>query len=375
VISPACILYENYLFYTYPITALLCLSALALHSFMSRPSFQSGFVFFMLLSTIALARSLFHLFWFVLFAAMVLLCLRPHWRKVLAATCVPFLLIFFWYAKNLCLFGSFTSSTWFGMSFSKLTTDYLPDAERKALVSQGKISKLSLLQPYSCLEEYEPYLPEIKETHVPVLDQKLKSTPLPDPKGKNYNWNYVGYIYLSRQYMRDARYVLLSHPRVYMLSLARAYCLFFHPANNYGFLRINRVHIQRLNRLWNIVFFGQIIDTSEATGPEPDHSREHYLRVPFKMGLFLMIAFLGLSFYGLRLMIEAFRRKPVDWPFAGTVLFLCINILYVALVGNCFEVGENNRFRFKIDPFLLVLLGLFLSDLFRHSLTRKNRTA
>ena len=88
-----------------------------------------------------------------------------------------------------------------------------------------------------------------------------------------------------------------------------------------------------------------------------------------------MIGFLGLTFYGLRLIIKAFLQKPVDWPFAGTVLFLCFNIIYVALVGNCFEVGENNRFRFEIDPFLLILLGLFLTDVFRRRLTGKNRTA
>ena len=49
-------------------------------------------------------------------------------------------------------------------------------------------------------------------------------------------------------------------------------------------------------------------------------------------------------------------------PFSLTLLFLLINIIYVTLAGNFFEMGENNRFRFVIDPFVLIILGLFIHN-------------
>ncbi len=42
------------------------------------------------------------------------------------------------------------------------------------------------------------------------------------------------------------------------------------------------------------------------------------------------------------------------------VLYACLTIIYVALVGNFFECGENERFRFEVDPLHVVLLGLFV---------------
>jgi hypothetical protein len=35
------------------------------------------------------------------------------------------------------------------------------------------------------------------------------------------------------------------------------------------------------------------------------------------------------------------------------------NIFFVTLIGNTMDIGENNRFRYTIDPFVLVL-GIFI---------------
>jgi hypothetical protein len=58
--SPASILYENWLFYTYPATALLALSALTLgsHSYIAWSAFSA------LLAILALSVALFHVIWF-----------------------------------------------------------------------------------------------------------------------------------------------------------------------------------------------------------------------------------------------------------------------------------------------------------------------
>ena len=67
-LSPASILYENWLFYTYPLAALLIATALSLHRLASRGfKKRDALLFFSLLATAALTRSLFHLAWILFF--------------------------------------------------------------------------------------------------------------------------------------------------------------------------------------------------------------------------------------------------------------------------------------------------------------------
>src|SRR5262249_18396036 len=107
VVSPSCVLYENWLFYTYPVMTLLCLSALFLHRFLSSTKILDGVLFFTLLSIISLIRSLFHISWFILLLVIILVYQRRHWKKIVAVAFIPLMAIFLLYIKNLYLFGSF----------------------------------------------------------------------------------------------------------------------------------------------------------------------------------------------------------------------------------------------------------------------------
>jgi hypothetical protein len=44
-------------------------------------------------------------------------------------------------------------------------------------------------------------------------------------------------------------------------------------------------------------------------------------------------------------------------------LFMAYNIFFVTVVGNLMDIGENNRFRFTVDPFILILLVFFLRNM------------
>jgi hypothetical protein len=49
------------------------------------------------------------------------------------------------------------------------------------------------------------------------------------------------------------------------------------------------------------------------------------------------------------------RRKRLAEPRNMLLLFMLYNVIFVTLVGTTLDIGENNRFRFTIDPFVLVL--------------------
>ena len=346
IVSPACVLYENLLFYTYPVATCLCLSALFLHRFLKREKLRDGIIFFALLSVIVLTMSLFHILWLILVAVILLFFKKDKWKKVVFAFSIPFLVCFLLYLKNAYVFGSFSSTSWFGMNFARMTIYSLPMSDRTSLVNQGKISKLSLLLPFTSLKDYQTnanWPKAQKKTNIPVLDQGVKST------GAT-NLNNIAYIDISKQYLNDAIYVLKSHPKAYLVGFLWSFSVYFLPSSDYPFLEGNRKHIQLFERFYNMVFCGQM-----------DQERKNVL----SMGLFLIIGYSIVIFYGLRLTLNALSTKRKNLPFALTVLFLWINMVYGTLVGNSLEIGENNRFRFMIDPFFLMILGLFLQNRFK----------
>ncbi|MCA9443189.1 MAG: hypothetical protein KC964_20485, partial [Candidatus Omnitrophica bacterium] len=47
---------------------------------------------------------------------------------------------------------------------------------------------------------------------------------------------------------------------------------------------------------------------------------------------------------------------------ALVIAFIIFNIVYLMLIGNIFEYGENNRFRFMSDPLVLILSSIALNN-------------
>ncbi|MGQ9708430.1 MAG: hypothetical protein ACUVUR_06090, partial [bacterium] len=125
IISPACILYENWLFYTYPVCFLLLFSALFWVKFIKQPKFIYALLFFFSLGFVVLMWSLFHLIWFLAIAGALLTLRRQNYKPIALGFILPFLLVTGWYVKNAILFNQFTASTWFGMNFSKMTNSML----------------------------------------------------------------------------------------------------------------------------------------------------------------------------------------------------------------------------------------------------------
>lgn len=90
-VAAATILYENWLFYEYPVALLLVLSAFALAAFLHKKSFWPGFLFFLLLAAVSWTRSTFQIVWMLLAVLLVLLALRYRKRVVLRACLLPLL--------------------------------------------------------------------------------------------------------------------------------------------------------------------------------------------------------------------------------------------------------------------------------------------
>jgi hypothetical protein len=349
VASPACVLYENWLFYTYPLTILLLLGALFWQRFARQGRFLDALWLFVCAALIALTWSLFHLVWLLGLVLALVFSRRRDWRKVLAAAAVPVLVVGLWYGKNLVQVGEFSGSTWFGINFSKMTNSMLTVPERRALYDNGAISAVSLVPPFGNPDKYYGALPRPGPTGIPVLDQEMKPSGTP-------NFNNILFVAVSRQYGRDALRILAAHPAAYLRGLAESYLLYFLPASAYLFLDNNVAHIRGLARLESTLD-GRFVYHFERSLRLTQPGR-YYLQGLLNTGWLIIIAYVLVLILGLVLLCH--RTSFI--AHRSSLFFLWFNVGWMTIVANALEVGENNRFRFVTDPLVLAFLAALAVD-------------
>lgn len=351
-ISPSAISYENWLFYTYPICAVL--SVLALMGIrLARTHKLSYAVWFLVLTSIlVLSRSLFHPV-FYLFSGIlaVLLTNRVKRKKAIGAgflIAIPIVVILL---KNLLLFGFLGTSSWFGLNLAKASTFMLSDREREAMVSDGTLSEHALIHPFGELWRREEWL---AETDIPTFgnaatDSMYKST------GEN-NYNHSAYIILSREYFSDAMSVLRERPAVFVKSMVHAYGHYFAPSSCYPLVEDNVMKLGVYAWIYEFVFQGSPIMLTRLELALAEDSGDYISTILSLNLLMLVLLPVALVYWG----IQVLKRKK-DWILIVPVLLI---VIFATVAGNAVEVGENNRFRFMLDPLIIVLVVAALSRMF-----------
>ncbi len=323
--GPSALLYEKWLFYELPVGALLLLAAFCLGRFLRHGALFWGVLFFTSAAAVTWTRSLFHVVWLgLLMLLLAAQARRP--RLVLAAASGPVVLTIALCAKNAILFGFFGTSSWLGMSLARGTTFALPLVEREALISAGDLSPFARVPT-------RPAFPDVRDlpvhastppTGIPALDQVRR------PGGAS-NHNNLLWVGVSEAYLRDARTVLAAHPATWLLSIGEALTLYFRPSCEDPLLLAGN---RRALAAWETVYDRFVL---------LDHG--------ISWTLFL-VHVTALAWGGWFVLA---RRLPATEVERGLVLFAWVTLLWVAAVGNLLEVGENNRFRWAVDPLALGL--------------------
>lgn len=341
MLTPALALYEAIPYYTLMIVALLGTIAWLFHLCMERFTFARAFAMFLAMAALIYTRSMFQWQWFVVLGLFCGLVLPGYRKAVLAAAIVPLALVFALYGKNLAVTGHFATSDWMGMSLSKLTTLAIDKNERQRMVDSGQISEMSLMDfPFNTPEEYANFFDDVEPTGITVLDQKRKST-------GHVNYNHLAYADVSEQALADALTSVRTHPEVYLHSMGTAWLMFLRPASDYPFLHENRQAIEPYSRAFSLLLAGQ---------PEYPDKPGFDLEMG-QIGVLLAIGYALSVLYGLFVLIRCAVRREVSATDA-TLIFLWLNIMYVSVIGNAFEVDENQRFRFSINPFIAATLAV-----------------
>lgn len=342
--SPAFVLYENWFMYTFPATALLCISAWCLFRYVETGNARWCAAFFWILALLLLTRSLFHLAWFMLVAALLALFQPRNRREVLLMALAPFLVTALWYGKNFLLFGSFSSSTWLGIGMSNIATLMVPRTELEPFVANHQLSRYALVSRY---EQTNDLFAAAPHTHpdIPVLDQVFKSS-------GGYNFNNESIVVTSPLYRHDALFVIRHFTGRYFLGLLISNRLFFSSSDlNLYFDAHNRAAALRMDEIFDPLFYITGTARQRIQQPHFGFHDKYYLEVNSSLLLFLVWwIVLGYGYWRARhgILYGNTARGIV----AG---FIVLTAVYVYAVGTTLELAENYRYRFLVEPLFLVL--------------------
>jgi len=322
-LTPGWIVYENWLFYDFPVLVLLAVACLGLFRFSRTGQWTDLVVFVAAVTSVTLTRSLFHLVWAIGSIGMIAF-LRPRlgYRQALVVFALPLVLIGGWYAKNGIVFGFFGSSSWLGFSLAKTATAKLEPVDREAMVAKGEISSFALVTPFSPLERYESAAGvHFQDSGVAALSRRFKSSGAP-------NFNHRGFVDVSDRCRKDALRVIRVRPAIYGKSVFTALRRFF--SSSVAFPPF----------LENLVVMAPIYYFGEMTWDRP---------------VVVGAVFLGVllfSFFGTLSALRQDRRSQ------GVVrLWVLWTLLWVLVVGSLVEIGENHRFRFMVTPLVWLTLA------------------
>ncbi len=360
VASPTFILYEHLVDYTVPSAMLLAVSALLLDHFLLYRRTCAGWLFFAVLFVLGGIRATYHLAFYALIAVFVLRAVQFPRRRVLVMALIPALLLVSFYAKSYALFGEFSVCSYAGKHLWIKTIGNLPREDRVRLVEKGDLSQTSLI---GCFETVSSYPERYQKTegfdNVPSLHALTKSS-------GEINYNHLAQLVIGQAYRRDAVYGLLNFPGIFAATTLQAWLDYCTPGSAKLTDFANYPYLEELAQVYARVPYGQI---DLPLGKDVPLLQHHVWGDHQYLGL--LVGLPSLVGYGLWCALGLGRANHLLTRNQRVViLYLCLVILYVAVVGNIMEMNETSRFRFETDPFYLVLTGILI----QHTMARFART-
>lgn len=303
-----------------------------------------------------MTRSVFHIGWFLLILLMVRFCRKMSAGEILKTAGVPLALVCLLYWKNYACFHMVTGSSSWGMNLAKIALSGLSKEKLNQWIEEGVVSRMALIEPFSFLDLYQPYIPDPVRTGIPLLDEEVKQSGVP-------NFNHLSYIYISQQYLHDSWRAIAADPWNYIQNAGAGLYTYFLPSNYYSFLHANRVAMKTYARSYNALVYGQWFETEEEWHGVTQATAAGIFRSFFHVGSVIVAAYVGVMVYfGLYIgrNHKTLRRDPA---YGLPLLVLFFNLFYITLAVNTTELGENQRYRYMTEPSAFILLGVMITNM------------
>ena len=326
-LDPALVMYEAYALYEVFCAFLVMGAVLALALGAPRGSARPLLVSVACVAALVLTRSLYHLV-VLLVAVAAATALARSRRLVLVGGLACALLPAGWYTKNLAQYGFFGSSSWYGIGLWRIALFRYDPSTLLPLLLDGTFRPVVQLSPFTTPSRYQA-LGYRGTSDIPLLARD--------------DFHNVNVPAISRDYALSARWLIERDPLHYLGNVAIGFGMFAAPSTESDHLIPNRdrmgVHVTVWEVLWGLPL-ARRLDRLLPTGTTGS--------------IFALLIPLGIVAEALRVIRRARRAPPaVVLREEAAVLAAACLILYTSVVGSAFELGENVRFKFMIEPLLL----------------------
>ncbi|MBN1680548.1 MAG: hypothetical protein JW966_09665 [Anaerolineae bacterium] len=342
---PGLIILEAYPLYTLLAMFLVVLCVSWIVFYQRHKKLWYLYAFLTTLNVLVLTRSLYHpvlILFGIVFAAYLAV---TQWRRLLIVGSLISLITVFWLVKNGVVFGFVGTSSWTGANIWRVVRARYSAEELQSFVDEGMIepfhtNRRTLLLP----SDYKEYgFDEVSDIEALNRDDR-------------HNINIVA---ASKTYMDASLNVIKHDPSHFLGNIILAYNRYSCPSIDLKYLQDNVVRLHRFHK--TLYRFTQAEDAVSCTVPivdEPVCSANFFV-IP------LVIAASTLFLLG-QLIASRWRLRAVIQDHAALLVTVAF-ILYTTVVGSAAEYGENNRFKFMIEPLLWLLVLLWTYKLLRYT--------
>ncbi len=325
IISPAALGYEHWLFYPHML-AFLFMAAVFFLLHASVTDRTRLWIFFLLTcAVITLTRALYHPVWFFTCCLICKVVSGMSFRRLLRIAWLPATLVLLVLGKNSILFHTPTLSSWTGMNCARVSI--LPHSPSRidSLINEDVLTHTARIRPFAPAENYLSLFSQKPHANADAVTMRRK-------KNGHPNYNHWVYRYAGPDYFRDAMTLARLYPRAFLSQVAHAWYIYFLPSSYNSMWEENLTllsdYAKHYNRIWGVGFI------SPAAG--------------------------GFLFYlcmCISVTLAIIRPRFFPHRVRVLVLFVCGSILFSSLIMNTCEIGENNRFKYALEPAGMLILG------------------
>ncbi|MBF0384478.1 MAG: hypothetical protein HQL27_01275 [Candidatus Omnitrophica bacterium] len=363
-ISPEVILYENNLYLSYPAAFLICLACYFLNRALESQHNKHWFGLFAICGALVLLLSFFNLAWYMLILLALILGLKKVSKKILIASLLPLFMILALCSKNYFLFGKFASSLgFFNFQVAKMVIFSMPSDKVQELIDNKNISALTAneIQHPFYIGQAAYNRKDIPEAGIPLIDEFYKSTGYPNIESKYHLASFY-------MYGKDVNYLFRKNLKYYFRTIHDNMLVYSfpgptdaHPFPNRDKIAGYEDRFHFMFRYLNKINSGKLY--TEKLWGAPDFKTIKYDRLSVFFLIVTVAFYVSLIIFIPILLISMYKKGEKDIGFIPSTLFMWLSIVYVSLVGIFFSDFGQNRYRFYIQVFYFVFIGIAASNL------------
>jgi len=352
VLLPSTYIYGAWLHYTYLIAFLVVAAVFLLAAATAWGRAWLAPMSLLALLGLFLVRSSFAWVFVLFFGAIVVwwsVKIGAKKNLILAVSVIVVAVVGVFTVRSLVLFGQATQSSWGGnMLAAQVWVELAPD--QKQAIGEKYPEFRELLEQRTPFSELTP--DDIEEAKATLAPSAPLAYSEPFKPNERTNWNFAGFLPLSKQWQAFAFTAIREYPEEYIEGVVAATANYFSNSSCYNWVDVNASEV-----IWWRQATSPLLLLGGAGNECAGESTNNFVLVPW---LFMFTSVVGAFAVSKQ---AASGVRPTFW-------FAVLMVLFGAVATNLVAYVEAQRMRMEVD-FLLVATGIAGLAIIIQALMRK----